>query len=279
MFDVKKIVYNQEEPSYRVKYFVYKDSTPYTEHFTEEAMKHKDLRRERNNNTACFSQLSSMLYSFSKEYEEWPNRLLFLCNFEHHKEVLNRVKYDEIVWWTTICKKYKLLPEYIGTEFAKTGNFILKISTLDLNTLYIYLSAARYLQEAPYFVKVIKYLVEDIDMDFYIAFAVASRCCMCGHGHHIIPVSKQYPYASEKHNSVDNVDTYTLNEMISLRKFLAGEKGVKKKTLNDIKPGDLVGRFNLHTTFSKMKIKPLVVTRKELLSKDIIRKVYGEIDY
>jgi hypothetical protein len=187
----------------------------------------------------------------------------------------NHVTYDEILWWITICKKSKLLPEYGGTEFAKTGNFILRISALDLNTLYIYLSVARYLQEAPYFVKAIKYLIEDEDMDFYIAFAVASRCCMCGVGHHIIPISKQYPYAS-KENDINNVDTYNLDEMISLRKFLENEK---KETLKDIKPGNLLNYFNLHKTFSGMKIKELVVTRKELLSKDIIKKVHGEIDY
>lgn len=278
-FDTEKIVYNQETPSYKVKYCIYKNDVPYTEYFTKEMIKHKNLNYKENKSAACFSQLSSMLYDFAKKYGGWPNRLLFLCNFEYYVKIIKPVTHEEILWWVTICKKYKLLPDYIGTGFIETGNLILRINNIDLNTLYIYLSIARYLQEAPYFVKAIKYLVEDKDMDFYIAFAVASRCCICGIGHHIISIGKQYPYTSEKYNSINSVNTYNLDEMIRLRKFLKDEKSVEKTTLKDIALGTSLGRFTLHNTLSKIKVKELVVTRKKLLSKDTIKKIYGELDY
>ena len=271
MFDTKKIVCNQNESSYKVKYYVYKDNPPYTEHFTKKTFEDKNLKYKENNTTACFSQLVSMLGDFVNKHGEQPNRLLFLCNFEHRIEVVRPTTYDERLWWVTICKKYKLLPDYIGDEFLTTGNFIVKISDINLNTLYIYLSVARYLQEDIYFVKAIKYLVEDKDMDFYIAFAVASRCCVCGVGHHIIPISKQYPYTFKEKNSIDKIDAYSLSEMITLKKFLENKKST---TLKDVSIGTSFGKFNLHNTLSKIKVKELVVTRKELLSKDIIEKVY-----
>lgn len=271
MFDTKKVVYNQNEPSYKVKYYVYKDDTLYTEYFTKEMFEHKNLEYRKNNNTACFSQLPIMLCDFANKHKEQPNRLLFLCNFKHQTEVIRPTTYDERLWWITTCKKYKLLPDYIGNEFLNTGNFIVQIDNIDLNTLYIYLSIARYLQEAPYFVKAIKYLVEDKDMDFYIAFAVASKCCICGVGHHIIPISKQYPYTSKEKNSINKVNAYSLGEIIALKKFLENKKAV---TLKDISIGTSLGHFNLHQTLSEIKIKELIVTRKELLSKNIIEKVY-----
>lgn len=272
MFDIEKVICNQNEPSYRVRYYVYKDNTPYTEYFTKEMFEHKNLKYKKNNSTACFSQLSSMLCDFANKHEEWPNRLLFLCNFEHYNNTIDCATYDERLWWITTCKKYKLLPDYIGIEFVRTGNFIMRISNIDLNTLYVYLSIARYLQETPHFVKAIKYLVEDKNMDFYIAFAVASRCCVSGIGHHVIPISKQYPYTSEKRNSINNIDTYNLDEVTRLKKFLEDRESIKKTTLKDIALGTSLGRFNLHNTLSKIKTKGLVVTHKELLSKDTIRK-------
>lgn len=273
-FDTNKIVGNLGAPPYKVKYYIYKDDESYTGHFTEEIIKNKNLKYRKNTTTACFSQLSSMLYDFSKEYKGWPNRLLFLCNFKH---CVQTVTYEETLWWIITCKKYKLLPEYIDEESAKTGNFILKIDVIDLNSLYIYLSSARYLQDDPHFIKAIKYLVDNKDMDFHVAFAIASRCCICGIGHHIIPVSKQYPYTNNKSdntNNINNINTFNLSNVIQLKKFLENTESIKKVKLKDIDLGTLPGHFNLHKVLSKINVKKLTIKRKDLTSKETTRKIY-----
>ena len=144
-----------------------------------------------------------------------------------------------------------------------------KIDTLDLKTLYIYLIIVRHLQEEPYFVRGIKYLVEERGVDFYVAFAVASRCCIGNKAHHVIPLGKQYPF-SQEHNSINNVKVYNINHMFRLIKFMSGELRNKETIIKDQKIGTSIGAFNLHSTLCKIKANCNDIKLKDLGSSKII---------
>ena len=60
MFDTKKVVYNQNESSYKVKYYIYKDHFPYTEYFTKKTFEDGNLKYKENY-TYHFSQ-ENLLY-------------------------------------------------------------------------------------------------------------------------------------------------------------------------------------------------------------------------
>ena len=212
-FDEDKVVYEVEHSSYQIKYFVYKGGTDYNGLTTEKDV--KNSKHIKKSEVVCFSQLPYMLSEFFGIHDEWPNKLLFICDFEKHNASKYHTSYGERCWWISHCKKHKLLPNYIDNNFAKSGNLILRIDELDLNTLYIYLSVTRHLQEEPFFIKAIKYLTEYKNMDFYVAFAVASRCCICNTGHHIIPVGKTYPH-DDQNNNVNFIDRYQLCDVIRL---------------------------------------------------------------
>lgn len=265
-FDISKIKQEAEPSSYMVEYYVYKNNGNYSVYITEEDVKNKKYKK--NTTKCCFSQLSTLLTAFSNEHKEWPNRLLFLCDFKKHGISKYHTTYEEMCWWITTCKKYKLLPDYINYEFAKTGNFILKIDTLDLNTIYIYLTVARYLQEEPCFVKAIKYLVDDKGMNFYTAFIVGSRCCIGNTGHHIIPVGRKYP-PSGNHNNINFIASYDLKYVIRLKKFLNKEKSTKDTPLKNMKIGTSISSFNLHRQLGDIAVKETIVTQSCLLSKNV----------
>lgn len=271
-FDIERVIYKLEHSPYNVKYYIYKDNEKYSAWFTKTDVKDKKYRV--NTTTCCFSQLSQMLTTFSKEHTEWPNRLLFLCDFKKHDKSKYHTTYGERCWWITICKKYKLLPTYINNEFAKSGNLILKIDTLTLNIIYLYLTVARYLQEEPYFIKAIKYLIDIEYIDFYTAFAVASRCCICNKGHHIIPVCKKYPLYN-KHNDINSINTYDLTNIIRLKKFLNGEGFKKRIPIKDKKVGSFNSYFDLHKQLAEINVEETTIKRKDLTSEKVIKTLYN----
>ena len=274
MYDKNKIPYHYISSRNHVEYYIYKNEKNYTEHFTKENIENNNLGYIKNKSKYCFSQLPSMLHSFSIRYKEWPNRLLFMCDFKKHEKKEYHTTYEERCWWITICKKHKLLPNYINDPLAETGNLILKVNTLDLSTLYIYLSIVRYLQEEPYFIRAIKYLVVDKHMDFYIAFSVASRCCINNKGHHIIQIGKKYP-SFDNHNNINLIDNYELNDIIRLKKFLDGGKFVDKIPIKDIKIGQSLGYFHLHEKLNKIPVKTTKINLKDLTSKEVVKeKIY-----
>jgi len=272
-FNEKKISHIYTPSLFIVKYYVYSDKKDRTSNFSEEALKKYKLPSKKNTNTSCFAQLPQMLSTFSTTYKKWPNRVLFLCDFKKHSNSECHTTLEERYWWISVCKYHKLLPEYIEKDFAETGNIVLKIDTLDIKTLYIYLIIARHLQEEPYFVKGIKYLVEENGIDFHVAFAVASRCCIGNKAHHVISLGKQYPF-SEDHNSINNIKLYNIGHISKLMKFMSGELKNKKTVIKDQKIGVMSNAFNLHSTLYKIKADYNDIKLKDLYK---IRSEYRNI--
>lgn len=270
-FDENKLSHIYSTSPFVVKYYVYSDKEDRTSNFRKESLEKYKLDFKKNTNTSCFAQLPRMLSDFSTKHKEWPNRVLFLCDFKKHPKSKCHTTLEERNWWISACKRNNLLPEYVKKDFAKTGNVVFKIDTLDLKTLYIYLVIVRHIQEEPYFVRGIKYLVEERDIDFYVAFAVASRCCIGNKAHHVIPLGKQYPF-SQEHNSINNVKDYNINHMFRLIKFMSGELRSKETIIKDQKIGVSVGAFNLHSTLAKIKANYNDIKLKDLGSSKIIEE-------
>lgn len=263
-FDEDKISHKYDTSPFIVRYYVYNDDKDRISNFDEKSLEKYKLPFKKNTNASCFAELPRMLADFSTEHKKWPNKVLFLCDFKKHSISACHTTLEERHWWTSICKYHNLLPEYIEEkEFAETGNVILKINTLDLKTLYIYLILVRHLQEEPYFVRGINYLVEEKGLDFYVAFAVASRCCIGNKAHHVISLGKQYPF-SQEHNNINNIKQYDIKHMHRLIKFMAGEVKPKEIIIKDQKIGTIAYSFNLHGTLSKIK-----TDREDIKLKDL----------
>lgn len=269
-FDETKISHVYSTSPFIVKYYVYSDKKDRTNNFSEESLEKYKLVFKKNTNTSCFAQLPRMLSDFSTKHKKWPNRLLFLCDFKKHKRSECHTTLEERDWWVSACKQHNLLPEYVEKDFAETGNVVFKIDTLDLKTLYIYLIIVRHIQEEPYFVRGVKYLVEERGIDFYVAFAVASRCCIGNKAHHVIPLGKQYPF-SQEHNSINNINSYNINYMFRLIKFMAGELRSKETIIKDQKIETTVSAFDLHSTLGKIRSNYKDIKLEDLKSSKIIQ--------
>lgn len=271
-FDENKISHIYTTSPFIVRYYVYSDKKDRaTSKFSKESIEKYKLPFKKNTNKSCFAQLPRMLAEFSTKHKEWPNRVLFLCDFKKHAKSECHTTLEERYWWVSACKHHNLLPEYIEKDFAETGNVVFKIDTLDLKTLYIYLIIVRHIQEEPYFVRGIKYLVEERGIDFYVAFAVASRCCIGNKAHHVIPLGKQYPFSRE-HNSINNIKGYNINYMFRLIKFMAGELRSKETIIKDQKIGTMPGTFCLHDTLEKIKANFNDIKLKDLGASKIIEE-------
>ena len=112
--------------------------------------------------------------------------------------------------WLNLAKDYKLLPEYINedsmedekppSELAK-GVFIIDLEGLTPSLLYIYLSTIRNIREDPGLPKAVLYLVNEIGMNFYLAYVFASAIVMSTSGHHIIQSQRPYGVFKQKYSN------------------------------------------------------------------------------
>ena len=93
-----------------------------------------------------------------------------------------------------MAKEYKLLPPYINAEAVKgtksgttaNGVFIIDLKSLTPSLLYVYLSTIRNIREDPGLPKSVIYLVDELGMNFYLAYTFASGVVISTTGHHIM---------------------------------------------------------------------------------------------
>lgn len=267
-FDETEVQCECNASDYRIDYYIYRDNKDREECFAEKYVK-DNFPYIKNTNRSCFVQIAPMLSDFSIKEKKWPNRLLFLVDFKKHNCPKQHPTFEEIHWWLKECKKYRFLPDYISEDFTETGNFVLKIDTLDLNTIYAYLIIARLLQEEPYFIKAVKYLVTDRNINFYTAFAVASRCCITNKSHHAIYVGKKYPFSND-YNSINKIDSYNLREIRRLKSFLSDKSFKVRTPIKNLNLGTRIDGFNLHITLDSIETPYTKITLKELIKESLL---------
>lgn len=122
---------------------------------------------------------------------------------------------EERIKWLVLAKEHKLLPKYINeNSFVGDGSssdlakatFILDLKDLTASMLYVYLSTIRNIREDPGLPKAVLYLVNELGMNFYLAYVFASSIVLSSCGHHILNTQRSYGAFKQRY---DNRAGYT----------------------------------------------------------------------
>jgi hypothetical protein len=213
--DNERILSKHNYSSYNIQYWIYDRAIvpPAKDvlRVVKEAAKTKLKRAIATVNHSCFADFPSMFAEFVKLTQEIPNRLIYQVLHNTHTTVT--LDATEIERWVNVCKEKKLMPARIGPLFLRKKYYIVGLETINAQQLYLYLCAARYIQEEPYFVRTMLYLLDE-GLDFYIAFTVASRTTINNCGHAVLPIYKGYGSST---NICVNNTTFNLNYARKLR--------------------------------------------------------------
>lgn len=267
-FDLNKIYTKASRPEHDVKYVVYTEHKGFNKTLTYEellppaAAGRKDIGTIRPESSVCFVNLKHRASVGS-------NRVLFKVDFKQRKSASLHLNLLERKRWVNLCKYYGLMPGYVGRHFIHTGNFILRFDDLSPSKIYMYLTAARYMQEYPETVRAALYL-RGLGMPFYLAFLAACRCTVHNSGHSIVRSARQYAAESDPHySSVDPTEALALKIYVK-----EGCKEDLTSFISYIKEGTPTSasfkiHYNLSTITRTMAWRPGLVSIKSLFSKEI----------
>ncbi len=210
--DIKQMKFeNQHNNNYSVRYVLYRNSN-----------KKKKVNWNKELSKSCYSGVWSKLKSLPKNTDRLVTMFIAV-------KTSVTLTIEEACQWVEICKKHKLLPEYVKSSDCirpakiKGGLFECHL-TLDVkdqyqNMIYMYLDTFRHLREDPGFVKSILYLHKKKNMNFYMAFVLASHLNIGGTGHHSLQVCKSC-YSYNKPVPKKATDSLNLRAVRALYKFI-----------------------------------------------------------
>lgn len=270
-FDLNKICLKADRPEHDIKYVVYTEhkgfnkTLTYEELILPEAKKQKDIDAIKYESYVCFANLKN-------KAETSSNRILFKVNFTFRKPTSLHLSLLERKRWVNLCRYYGLMPRYVGRHFIHTGNFILRFDDLSPSKIYMYLTAARYMQEYPETVRATNYL-RDKGMNFYLAFLAACKCTIHNTAHSILSQGRSYIRTEEG----------LANLMVSPREAYAlkhyaktGYKEDNKSFSSYIKEGRSVdARFKLHVTLAEIS-GTFTRNIRAVMIKDLFSKEFEE---
>ena len=188
-----------------------------------------------------------------------------------------------------------MLPEYINENSfvdekspSKTAKatFILDIKGLTASMLYVYLSTIRNIREDPGLPKAVLYLVNELGMNFYLAYVFASSIVLSSTGHHILNTQRDYGafkqvYDSKAGYAYTPITSTQINETI--KTSIATAIGIQRM-VNDPNKYDKsnitkkAGYFSCNSTIhgiSKVTYKALL---RELFDDNIISATMSKTD-
>ena len=152
---------------------------------------------------------------------------------------------EECESWITLAKKYKLLPPYINEEVlretekgAVKGTFIIDLNkTMSPALLYIYLSTIRNMREDPGLPKAVLYLVNELGMNFYLAYTFASLVVISGTGHHIVNLSRSYGLSNGTASMpiIEEKVSIPMKTVIGIQRMLNNPSKYDERALTDKK--------------------------------------------
>jgi len=167
------------------------------------------------------------------------------------------------------------MPKNIGEHFLKTMNYVVNLDTVSYNRLYMYLTAARYIQEMPAFVRAMVHLVDEVGIDFFIAFSIASTWCAHNTGHHIINVGRTYSLNGFRGDMNDlkhqSFNQFSIVQSAKLAKYAFSK--AKETPVSEIKE---LTYFKLQDTIDKESLKRghrYIIKRRHLLNKEVVKAV------
>ncbi len=270
LFDEKEFMIGNDHSHYSLEYEIFRADVD-TSEMSEKALQKICKIIEKKTSQACFSSFISTYNEFFKKAKVNANRLRFFCEANKHSKAAVHLSKKEIEKWVEVCQQNNMMPMNIGKNFIDNGIYDIHFEDLSMEMFYVYLCSGRYVQEEPFFVKGILYLMNSHKMGFFTAFCLASYYQATNTGHHILPISRDYrisqmpktlnePKAGGFGNSFDLIAAARLANFVN-----GGDKGKK------IKEQEALPRFELHTKMSKYwhKDKPhnYDVARENLRSK------------
>jgi len=193
-----------------------------------------------------------------------------------------------------LCREYKLLPNYIPNspiEKDGTGLLVLDTAVYTLAQMYMYLCAARYVQEYPMCAWTAAELAKKYGMNFYLALAWAHSTRAVSMGHTLLELSGAYGKNIDK-NGINEV-SIDISHAIALAKFAKNPHKYHSGLVTDPKSGVAFG-FQLHLRDIASKVfgvsvsgrpcdscsyvKDAVVKTQDLFDEDIVAAVMAETD-
>jgi hypothetical protein len=200
----------------------------------------------------------------------------------------------ERVRWLSITKEYGMLPQYIDEEVVKDtkgqeakATVIIDLKDLPLSLLYIYLSTIRSIREDPGLPKAVLYLVNEVGMNFYLAYVFASAVILNHVGHHILGVYRPYGLCSEKWDgkkylysqiSLDKLEQkihVPIKTAIGLQRLL---NNPKKYDERDYMSDNKIYNFDCTTIIDKISTVDYKASIQELFDDNIVAATMSETD-
>jgi hypothetical protein len=273
-FDTKKINTDLGDPYYNVSYILYSEEKGFDKTHTfeslQEAIDAKKIKGKVLVGEACFR---GMRHSASTN----TNRILLKVNFKHRKEKGTHLDIIERKKWVNLCKHHGLLPGYTDKHFVKTGNFILRFDDLSISKIYMYLTAARYLQEFPHTAKAVLYLRKK-GLNFFLALLAASRCTVANKGHSFYKQAKPYACSCDPNSKKVKVRPV---EALALKAYIQNKHDHDSVPFSKLlKTGNKREmQFQLQTTLEKFydefdsDFKAVVATIPQLFDEEIQNKL------
>jgi hypothetical protein len=162
----------------------------------------------KNNGKACYS---SLFLKYTSEKVSKDSNWMTSVYMAKPAIGADGTEFSEkhIVRWVELCKKYKLLPKEPFFKYSmervpvckkdKNINHIKLISTVYIDgvfqpTLYMWLDNFRHLREDQGFVMAALYLHDELGIDFYVSYIIASYFNISNTGHHSLKISKSSLY-------------------------------------------------------------------------------------
>lgn len=232
----------------------------------------------------CFSQLANKLNIFIQSGLK-PTKIIYKVD----RNYLKHTSLDDITIreWVNVCKEFGLMPKNLKRSFVKDMNYSINIRNLDTNQMYVYLVAARHIQEEASLVRAVLHFYKDLKFDFFVAYAIGHVLCCINTGYSLINVGQPYAYRLSTQEKLKKYDFSTvrinLKSASGLYEFVKNYKPkLTIKTIFDEKKNQTVKKFNIQETvlsMSKMehytgvsiegchKIK--IVKEKKLLEKGV----------
>jgi hypothetical protein len=271
LFDVEKFMIGNEHSNYSLEYELFRSDVDTSEMSEKEVQKICE-KIERKTNQACFSNFRNAYDSYFKRAKVKANRIRFFCEPKKHIKAATHLSKDKIEEWVKLCQTNNLMPKNIGKNYIENGIYDICFEDISMEMCYVYLCAGRYVQEEPYFVKGILYLMESHKLGFFTAFCLASYYQATNSGHHILPICRDY-WTSQmpKHINEPIVggfgNSFEMIHASKLANFVHG--GDKGKPIKDL--GVSLPHIELHQEMTRCwdKKKPINfnVDRKNLKDK------------
>lgn len=200
--------------------------------------------------------------------------------------------------WLAITKEYGMLPQYIDEEMVKDvkdssrnqkakATVIIDLKDLPLSLLYIYLSTIRNIREDPGLPKAVLYLVNELGMNFYLAYTFASAVTLNQVGHHILGIYRPYGLCSENWDgqkytysqvSLDKLDQKIqtpIKTAIGLQRLLNNPKKYDKR---DYMSDSNIYNFDCTTIINKISTVDYKASIQELFDDNIVAATMSKTD-